>query len=648
MNARVSRFWSDGTPEGIFGVYAGPEGPWLFGEPDAPIIPATWLLASEWDIIVTPSGKGGVRVRLSQSELATPGAARKRLPRIDLTELAEPCVEARSRIGSWSRIHLGEVYEEVLPEAATLPLSDLPLLTTTHAHLRRLGQGPDDLLSGALDLRRRDFLRDGQGASALIDVEMMLGHWLMLRSSDTTWQRMLMAATLTENAQAFAARYVATSAGVQLSPMELIRRRGWGVKKATLEELGEERGVTRERMRQIFVVADKRLGERRWPLSPAVETAAVRMLGVAPGALESDGRTLGEHELGWTEEALFDLMASIGHPELAARVRESWSTSQRRPAESAVRAVREHRDRLGFLDLTILSKDRSIAAEGHDALELIRWVYPRVVTDDGFVLSGTEIATPAERIAGQQFFVTETLTPFELREGLVRVSRKRAQPLPPPERTVVALLAAFGALTVDGGLVSGPASPLDAGSVQMWLYELIESAPGGVLHSEEIIRAAIRDGKNLSSVANYLSYEPIVRRVDAGSGLMRLVGRTVTPEAADLASRIAVAQRRNTHISIAAEPDAVRVTLEVGSALLKNGVLNLQPEVVAIWPHNGALLTCSCGHAFTGRRKVLAKGQVTGWQTPLVHLILEHGLQEGGTVSMRLQEGTLTITDIAA
>lgn len=648
MNVRVSRLQSDGTPEGIFGVYAGPEGPWLFGEPNAPVIPATWLLATEWEILVTPSGKSRRRVRLSQSELATPGAAKKRLPRIDLAELAEPCVEARSQIGSWSGIHLAKVYEEVLPEADALPLANIPLLTSTHAHLRRLGHGPQDPLSGALDLRRRDILRDGQGALALIDLEIMLAHWLMLRSSDITWQRMLKATTLTENAQALSARFVSALTGVQLSSTELIRRRGWGAKKATLEELGEERGITRERMRQIFATVDKRLGERRWPLSPAVETVALRLLRDDPDVLDSGQWTLNDHEPGWTEESLFDLLACIGHPELGAKVRESWSASQKRPAASTVPIVRAHRDRLGFLDLAILAKDSFIAATGHDPLELIRWVYPRVARDDDFVLSGTESATPAERIAGQQFFVTETLTPSELREGLVRVSRKRSQPLPPPEKSLVALLAAFGALSYEGELVSGPASPLDAGSVQMWLYERIESSPGGVIHSEEIVRAAIRDGKNLSSVMNYVSYEPIVRRVDSGSGLIRLVGRTVAPEAANLASRIAAAQRRQTLISIAAESDAVQVALEVGSSLLKNGNLNLQPEVIAIWPHDGALVRCCCGREFNGRRKVRSGGLVTGWQTPLVHLALEHGLQEGDTVSMRLQDGMLSIYDVSA
>jgi hypothetical protein len=476
---------------------------------------------------------------------------------------------------------------------------------------------------------------------------MMLGHWLPLRNADITWQRMAIATTLTEASRALAARVVATSTASSLKATELIRRRGWGTPKSTLEQLGTERGVTRERMRQIFVAVDKRLGERRWPLSPAVESATLQVLrskAIVPG---EDPSIIGPTEAAWTEGALFDLLECLGHRELATQAREAWSNRIEAPASEVLDRIRKGRSRLGFLDFGILSSDSTVIASGHDSLALVKSIYPRTHISGNFILAGTDKATPAERIAGQQFFVTDTMTGSELREGLVRVAKKRSQPLPPPELELVELLAAIGSLESVGGLVSGTPMPLDHGTLQMWLYDTIEAAPGGVIHSEDIVRAAIRDQKNISSLTNYLSYEPIVRRFDEGSGLIRLVGRPVDPADAEIATRIAAAQRQPTSLSIANGPTIIELRLKVGSGFLRNGVLSLDAQAVAIWPSTGAVLTCHCGLRFVGARKVQRGSIVTGWQTALVHLVLHHGLQDGSTVIMRLKGGELLISEVA-
>lgn len=652
MADQSSRSWPEGTPEGIFGVFAEHEalrnGPWLFGEPDAPTIPTTWLIATHWDVDIATSARGdGARVCLSQEELAAPGGAAKKLPkRFDPADLAEPCVEARASIGSWIDACLGEDYENVIAGALELRLGDLPLLASTLARIHDLGHGPDDPLSSALEHRRREILDGGESALALIDLEMLLAHWVEHRNADVTWQRMANASTLSEHALAFAERFTSSLTGANLGPTELTRRRGWGVPKTTLEQLGAERSVTRERMRQIFAISDRRLGARVWPLSAAVESATLQLLQAQSDPLSREPWNLDNEDQGWNEDALIDLLRCLGHKETAETASAALSKRKERPSATSVKAVRKHRDRLGFLDVGILKADTSVAETGYDPIELIRHVYPRVASREGFVLAGTDGATPAERIAGQQFFVTQKLTASELREGIVRVARKRAQPLPPPDRVLAHLLSDVGALDIHSEYVTGPASPLEAGSIQMWLYELVDSSPGGVTHSEDIVRAAIRDQKNISSVMNYVSYEPIVRRFDEGSGLVRLVGRTVKADAAELALRIAAAQRRPSRITIKVSPKSARLKLEVGSSLLKNGNLNLQPEIIAIWPRKGALVTCVCRQKFTGYRRVQSGGLVTGWQTPLAHLVLEHGLQEGGTLILQLKDEILTITDI--
>lgn len=667
MSSNNSPRWTPGTPEAIFAPVLDPstiryargprtsrpssdaarpdEAPWLFGELRSPIIPASWLDGSEWHATGKNTSKQREQFRLSQSDLAQPGAVLTKHPRVDLTALAEQAIVARAGLGSWRETHLAEAYEPVLERAASLSLNEVPLFTSTFQRLLGHGCAADGPLIDVLHKRRSDLFTERADAVALIDLEMLVGHWLPNWQMDQHWQQMRQASRLREVARSLAERLLVAESRSTLSAPEVVRRRGWGQPKATLEQLGEERGVTRERVRQLFVPIERRLGERRWPISPRFE-AGLRQL-IAPSDLDDEDHDLLE-ELGidWSIPAVVDLLKALGRDEIAARVKEASAVRERGLPEQLRATVRRHRSLLGFLDLPLLAADPVVQASGRDPVRLVKKVYSRVVVGTDFALATSDPSSTAERVAAQQFFITPTIGAAEFREGFVRVAKKKQQPSPPPMDQLMELLTAVGAATWSGSMVTGPPGELAEGTLHRWLADRLNEADGQVLHVESLVRLAIRDQKNISSITNYVTYEPFVRRI-GGTGLVRLVGRTVPGDAQDIATRIADAQRKPTTIVAAPHQSGLVIDLTAGTALFTSGVLAVPAELRAVWPKPGPTPRCMCEHAFESRLTV-NRGVITGWQSLLAHLTLNHGLLEGGRVRMVVDGRNLLIEEIAA
>ena len=622
------------------------EGPFLFGEHQSPIVPGSWLTAESWHVTAKKTTKNTrERIRLSQEELAEPGLVLSTHPRIDLVAVVEQSVVTRSAIGSWLDTHLAEVYESVLPQAELLTLAEAPLLVSTFSRLLQHACRPERPLADVLQLRRAELFTRRADAILLVDLEMLVESWLPHRSMDVHWGEMQRAARLRDVAGPLSSRLIATGPKTSLTRSEILRRRGWGHPKATLEQLGEERGVTRERVRQLFLPIEKRLGERRWPISPRIDVA-IRSL-ISPSDLDDEDDDLLE-EIGkdWTVAGVVDLIEALGHGEIAARVKEASAARERGIPEKIRSTIRNHRSRLGFVDLSVLATDPIIKASGHDPARLVKKVYSRVAVDGDFALATSDPFSTAEHIAGQQFFVTPVIPKGEFHEGFVRVAKKRKQPAPPAVERLIALLSDVGAVTASGSTVTGPPGELSEGTLHRWLVDQLESAPGSVLHVESLVRAAIRDQKNISSLTNYVTYEPFVRRI-GGTGLVRLVGRTVSEADQDLASRIAEAQRKQTKIVASPHESGLAIELTVGTPLFTSGVLQMPAELRAVWPKPGPTPRCICDHNFEGRFTV-KNGSTTGWQSLLSHLALHHGLVEGGRLRMVIDGRDLAVEELTA
>lgn len=669
MSPNRSSDWAAGTPEAIFAPVLDAttirfaqrpsasrsstasidrlaERPWLFSEHRSPIIPHSWVTEEQWHVSASNlTKKTRERMQFSQDDLATPGYVLSKYPNVDLVALAEQSVAKRASIGSWLKCHLAEVYESILSQTELLTLGEVPIRVSTFKRLLQHGCQPELPLADVLQLRRSDLFTQRSDAVALVDLEMMIENWLPYRDADSQWQQMRQARRLRDVAGPLASRLAAGGPKTSPTQTEILRRRGWGLPKATLEQLGDERGVTRERVRQLFIPIEKRLGERRWPLSPRID-AVIKQL-ITPSDLDDeDGDLLEEIGSDWTVSGVVNLLEALGREEIAARVKGASAARARGLPKELQSTIREHRSMLGFLDLTVLATDPIIKASGHDPVRLVKKVYSRVVVEEDFALATSDPSSTAERIAAQQFFVSPAIQPSEFREGFVRVAKKRKQPTPPPVDRLISLLSAVGAVTSAGSTVTGPPGELEEGTLHRWLADRLETATGGVLHVDSLVRAAIRDQKNISSLTNYVTYEPFVRRI-GGTGLVRLVGRTVSETDQELASRVAEAQRRPTKIIASPHASGLAIDLTAGTALFTSGVLPIPTELRAVWPKPGPTPRCICDHNFESRFTI-KNGSIIGWQPLLSHLVLHHGLDEGGQIRMVVDGRDLSIEEISA
>ena len=113
-------------------------------------------------------------------------------------------------------------------------------------------------------LPRRQFADLDRGWLALLDLSITLECWWTHRSASPIWQSLKSARTLEGVAEALIKEYLTLDGQRQDERWVgfIMRRQSWGMPKATLDEIGIECGVTRERVRQIEVETLDRLGRQ--------------------------------------------------------------------------------------------------------------------------------------------------------------------------------------------------------------------------------------------------------------------------------------------------------------------------------------------------------------------------------------------------
>jgi hypothetical protein len=613
----------------------------LLGDLRGPTLPPSWAELLDWPAAFTSSVSGRRIVLSRDSVLKSKGVNAATLP-TELPEIATVAVNSLRQRRGWASVMIGDVGGR--HEHSGMVIGDVPLHRSTLALLHTLDINLDSPLEEVFSLTRNNLCDEADGPLALLDLEMALECWLPHYRSDDVTTDILEATTLTQLAMAYARRVIEQEVGGTLEPVDLVRRHGWGCKGATLEAIGLERDLTRERVRQLLKVADARLGIRRWPLPPSLAPF------LDPSVTHRELSTADEEEVdAWSIPSIVDLLECTGHVELAAEVLERDARENPDLEAGQRAAIRSARSLLGFIDLCTLVEDPRMPSDPDIAQRLVEQVYPRTFRTGDFMLAGSSERTTTESICGQLFTLAPSISVAELIEGLDRVARKRGAAAPPPGQVLVRLLERAGAVLVDGDRLAGPQIELATGTLQSWLVETLDSAPGDVMHSHDILRTAMRDGVNIASLGSHLTYDPLVRRVPGRAGLVRLAGRSPSDQELDAAERIADAQRVPVSVSLEyLEGGAVEIAVIVGSAFLLNGVLPVTQELAAVWPSRGVVSDCHCGLVFGGERRIADKERLlSGWMTMLTHAIAEHDLREGSVIRLRLVGRNITAVSYA-
>jgi hypothetical protein len=432
----------------------------------------------------------------------------------------------------------------------------------------------------------------------------------------------------------------------------ILRRFSWGMPGATLDEIGKEAGVTRERIRQIITRISQPAGARVWPL-PAVVSGAIESLhdhdylSVQEVLLDAGFVTDDD----WTPEEITELLRWLGYSQVAEALESRFETAELAQRElrdqntEMISLIRAARSKMGVLRTdTVTDSDGSLIDQA--AVEqLLPLTYNRVYSSGPWSLVSNDAPTSLENAAGRQLGLVQPLAVAELYEGLDRERRRRsAPPLPDPE-TTLDLLAQAGAVEAVDGLCTGPTVPTDTGTINAWLAALLQHADGHVLHKEVINRYAARDRMNLTSLSVYISFSYAVRQCPT-PGLYRLVGSEPSPD--DIAQALAVAEatRIPSTVDWRVSNDAIEMVVTVGSNMLSMGSVTVPHALNQMWPSQGARVHCVCNRPFKAKVIKYADTALSNWSTLLTHLALDHDLAEGTVVSVEVKDADLRVVSV--
>ncbi len=637
---------------------SGRQGPWLLGGVNTPAVPGSWVAKRPWSASIYLSDGSLFRGKqLPGIYLATKAVCGAGPTPIDWERSAESIGTACSRvIPGWDAQTLGARSEPL----STGVLGDLPLLDSTFAAARSLNLNASAPLHMLAEVPRSRLLGAPGGWLSVLDLSVTLECWWPHRELSPSWQARRHATTLEQVAEAIVREFIALD-GYRLDEgwvSRILRRNSWGMPTATLDEIGREAGVTRERVRQIANRIGSWKGQRQWPL-PSVLADAVEALGArdfreVPDVLADAGLVTDDD---WTPDEVVQLIDWLGHRQAAellrVRFKEAESQAILEHAEGIPieRAVRKARSKMGLLRIDAVANPDGVRIDQEIIREIAERIYSRTFSNHKWMLAGDDSLTMVESAAGRQFSVSAVLAAEELYAGLVRVQKGRSAPALPEQDVMIELLLESGAIsTVAPDRFAGAVVSIESDSLTGWLAAILAAADGGVLHRDLVLRAAMRDEKNLSSVNTYLSYSPVVRMVGKGQGLYRLVGLEPTDEQIVHAAAVAEVSRVPSALEWRSSTRGIDLTIVAGSNFLGMGSIAAPAALCRMWPSGGASIACMCSRLFPGSITVWDETALTGWVGLINHILMDHHVREGWilSVSLEVEDARVTVEELNA
>jgi hypothetical protein len=413
------------------------------------------------------------------------------------------------------------------------------------------------------------------------------------------------------------------------------RHQAFGEPGLSLEDIGKQWGVTRERVRQIvdpLMKATIQLDNEIPLLLKAVEIFEdCDDEDQFRNKVAADEMFSGE-EVSW--QRLWGLTRILSPEVLAERVYEKHLEMESESgASSPIRSlIKKDRSKFGLYDLQVVSKKYEVNEE--KAFKIISEIYPRSIRSRSLVLARTEnLDTMFENSIAKQLKVSSPLEIKELLKGLQRTGKYRAVSL-------IGSTADLSGLIL--GLAGNPPNYETAASglinevgfqrLENWLIEIFSEANLGILHSNDVVNFALRDRTiNVSSVTVYLTNSPIMR--SHGRSLYSLVGTEVNEDQLDSYIQI-----------IRGSSEASEVSFEMSDA--SKGILSVKPNLNVItsgivFPPSGYKkifegsafeTSCACGQLETIQAvKFAPSGFWTGFTAMIRHGFSQHQMTKGST-----------------
>jgi len=403
-------------------------------------------------------------------------------------------------------------------------------------------------------------------------------------------------------------------------------------KSRTLDDLGQEFGVTRERIRQIEAkFKDLEIGVAKTEnklLLKAIDilsksnsfdefTELMREHNLADyeyisdGILESIAKVLG----------LFDYIERIEKE--SSRIRQNYTNER-----IASNNMRKFRNKIGLIDIALVMKNFNLNEKEFEKVVSVQ--YPRSLVYGSICLARTSSLDSAfENCIYKQLFVAPNIDAEEILMGIKRHAAYRGCNTLVNDRDLVGLihLLADNPPSIER-LIENMMQPAQLAESDKWLIKVFTNSNTGILHRNEVVNAAINDGFDFTSAGVYLSTSMLIRPV--GTGLFRLIGTNVSHSQAKIANRIAKDSIREIVITSEFVGDNLILRIIPNSNSL-SGVIFPTKAVKEMLRNMEFIPNCTCGELFTNQRvKVTESNFLMGFNAIFKHGINEHGLIVGG------------------
>ncbi len=156
-----------------------------------------------------------------------------------------------------------------------------------------------------------------------------------------------------------------------------------------------------------------------------------------------------------------------------------------------------------------------------------------------------------------------------------------------------------------------------------------------MMHRNEITAAAMRDGKNMSSVGVFLLFNPLIRPV--GSAVMALANCIVNQEDIQRHASVAKAVEDKTHIEFEFSGSNIMLRITPNLNTLMAGVLFPNAELRDLIKDFAFGVTCECDEMTSAQQLRLRPPNFwTGFTAALKHMMVAHGFTKGDTLFLRL------------
>ncbi len=407
----------------------------------------------------------------------------------------------------------------------------------------------------------------------------------------------------------------------------------------TLEEIGNEYSVTRERIRQI---------ERKYSdleIEPAKKENKLCQLLVE--VLESshsendfilkasDNSLLGNEPLSLTKlKAILQILGLESLLTRAEKVETSWDSANQARTELGDLA-QQYRNKLGLIDLAVFTSETGVS--DNEAFEAIKTAYPRSIMRGRLVLARTsKLDTMFENSLGKQLMVFGSLDPEALLIGVERQASYRQAILFGAHTDQIAIVKAIaGDNPTYETLRENTHEEPELNQTDLWFLEIFQNSPSGMLHRNEITAAAMRDGKNMSSVGVFLLFNPLIRPV--GSSVMALANARLDQESIQLHANVAKAVEDKTHIQFEFSGSDIELTVTPNLNTLMAGVLFPGAELRALIKDYVFDVGCECGKmSSTQQLRLRPPNFWTGFTAALKHALDNHQISRGDSITMLL------------